>query len=90
MRYTIGVSNGTIHSPENFDWIHANNLTFRAGLPELAKAKYTFVILRDPYTRIASCFIDKFIDQNDVAWNFYARTGRKKNPHELSFRNFID
>ena len=62
MRYTVGMANGAIAGPEQFNWIHANNLTFRASLAELAKAKYTFVILRDPYLRVASCFLDKMVD----------------------------
>jgi hypothetical protein len=51
MRYTLALANGAISGPRHFNWIHTNNLTFRASLAELAKAKYTFVILRDPYRR---------------------------------------
>ena len=35
---------------------------FQATLAELVKAKYTFTILRDPYSRIYSCYLD--IDVN--------------------------
>src|SRR5689334_7241658 len=52
MRYTIALANGAIVGPADFNWIHANNPTFRASLRELATAKYTFAILRDPYLRL--------------------------------------
>jgi hypothetical protein len=89
MRYTLGLANGAIAGPEQFHWIHTNNLTFRASLAELAKAKYTFVILRDPYRRIASCYLDKMVDQTTVAWTYHALTGYRTAPAMLTFREFI-
>lgn len=89
MRYTVGMANGAIAGPEQFNWIHANNLTFRASLAELAKAKYTFVILRDPYLRIASCFLDKMVDQTTVAWQYHTLTNYQTAPPNLTFREFV-
>jgi len=89
MRYTLAMGNGAIAGPEQFNWIHSNNLTFRASLAELAKAKYTFVILRDPFLRIASCFLDKMVDQTEVAWRYHALTNYRTPPAALTFREFI-
>ena len=89
MRYTLGIANGTIAGPEQFNWIHNNNSTFRASLAELAKSKYTFVILRDPFLRIASCYLDKMVDQTDVAWRYHALTNYLTPPAMLTFREFI-
>ncbi len=89
MRYTIGIANGAIATPADFNWIHANNLTFQASLAELAKAKYTFTILRDPYVRIASCYLDKIVDQTAVASQYQALTNYHTPPAMVTFREFI-
>lgn len=89
MRYTIGLANGAIAGPDGFNWIHANNSTFRASLSELVKANYTFAILRDPYLRIGSCYLDKMVDQTAVAWQYHAITNYQTKPAMLTFREFI-
>ncbi len=89
MRYTVGLANGAIAGPDDFNWIHANNQTFRATLAELSRAKYTFAILRDPYLRIASCYLDKMVDQTAVAWLFCTLTEYRLNPATLTFREFV-
>jgi hypothetical protein len=90
MRYTIAIANGVIAAEEQFEWIHANNRTFRANLGELAKAKYTFAILRDPYLRIGSCYLDKFVNQTPVAWRYHTLTSYRTAPERLTFREFIN
>jgi hypothetical protein len=60
LRYSIAIANGFIKNISDIKWIHSNNQTFISTQKELACAKYTFVILRCPYRRIASCFLDKF------------------------------
>ncbi len=89
MRYTIAMANGMIAGPDEFNWIHANNTTFQASLPELVKAKYTFAILRDPFQRLASCYLDKMADQTDVAWLYHRMTDYLIPPAMLSFRAFV-
>ena len=89
MRYTIGIANGTIADQDDFNWIHNNNQTFQASLAELVKAKYTFAILRDPYLRVASCYLDKIVDQTVVAWHYHALTNYKTAPEMLTFREFV-
>ena len=65
---------------KDIQWIHNNNSTFKSTQREVSLASYTFVVLRCPYTRIASCFLDKIVDEvisfNDemgkkVSLNFY-------------------
>ena len=89
MRYSIAIANGAIADPSEFNWIHSNNPTFQATLAELAKAKYTFTILRDPYSRIYSCYLDKMVDQTSVAWEYHALTNYQTPPAMLTFREFI-
>jgi hypothetical protein len=89
MRYSIAIANGAISGPLDFNWIHANNPTFRASLAELARARYTFTILRDPYSRIYSCYLDKMVDQTAVAWQYHALTNYQTPPSMLTFREFV-
>jgi len=70
LRYSIAVANGFLEDIDDIGWIHSNNKTFISTQREIALAKYTFVVLRCPYTRVASCFLDviayrKFIKVND-------------------------
>ena len=68
LRYSVAVANGFIDNLSEIDWIHSNNQTFISTQRELAKAKYTFIILRCPYTRVASCFLDLIVS-GDLSFN---------------------
>ena len=61
LRYSIAVANGFIDDISHIEWIHSNNETFISTQIEIAKAKYTFTILRCPYTRVASSFLDYIV-----------------------------
>jgi hypothetical protein len=89
MRPSLALANGCIKSAAEFYWIHHNNATFRATLQDLAVADYTFVILRCPYARLASCFLDKFVDKHPVAWHFYNVTERTTELDQLTFHDFV-
>ena len=59
IRYTIAKENGAITGEEDIEWIHQNNESFNATTKEALTAKYTFVILRNPFKRLLSFFLDK-------------------------------
>lgn len=63
LRFSIAIANGFIRDINDIEWIHNNNGTFRSTQREVSLASYTFVVLRCPYTRIASCFLDKIVDE---------------------------
>lgn len=72
MRYSIALANGFIKGPEDIGWIHENNDTFVARQDELVCADYTFVVLRCPFRRLASMFLNKFVSGEfrlDRMWN---------------------
>ena len=89
LRYSVARANGCIWSDDDIHWIHNNSAGFRSTLAELATAKYSFVVLRDPFRRIASCFLDKFVDRNIDAWRFVELAGYRINLESLTFRQFI-
>lgn len=90
MRLSLAMANGCISSPTDFNWIHQNNDTFRADLASLIQAEYTFVILRCPFARLASAYLDKIVDTTGVAWELYEAVQRRQENEDLSFRRFVN
>ncbi|QOP42670.1 sulfotransferase family protein [Sulfurimonas sediminis] len=90
MRLSLAIVNGCIQEIKDYNWIHKNNNTFVADLGELIKAKYTFVILRDPFRRVASVYMDKIVDRTTEAWSLYDKLERKIELKEMSFKKFVE
>lgn len=89
LRLTLAIENGCVRGPDDINWIHHNNETFAASLSELLTADYSFVILRDPFARLASLFLDKFVSFGPEAWDFFVQGRRKVPMAELTFRKFV-
>ncbi len=89
MRTSLAIANGCIKDPTDFNWIHQNNDTFSASLPELAKAKYTFTILRCPYARLLSVYLDKFVERNVEAWKYVNLHQRAIDIDDITFEFFV-
>lgn len=88
LRLSIAVENGAIEDERQFLWIHNNNDTFKATLGELATAEYTFAVLRCPYARLASCYLDKIVTRRPDAWHFHDLIKEAIHPANLTFRRF--
>lgn len=90
LRLSLAIANGCLESPADWPWIHPNNATFRASLRDLVTAKFTFVVLRCPFRRLASVFLDKIYSHTPEFWQLY-RLERDQLDHEaLSFRFFVE
>ncbi len=89
MRLRIAQANGCIDSIDQGHWIHANNKTFNATLGEAIKADYTFTILRCPYRRLVSVFLDKFVAKEPSAWQYRESLERGIELDTLTFRDFV-
>jgi len=61
LRFSVAMSNGYVSSISDVGWIHNNNDAFVATKREAATADYAFVILRCPYRRAVSAFLDKIV-----------------------------
>lgn len=83
LRYSIALMNGFISDINEIRWTHQNNETFNSSQREIAIASYTFVILRCPFTRIASCFFDKIVGGE---FDFKDESGEKLS---ISFNEFL-
>ena len=83
LRYSIAIANGFIQDVADIDWIHQNTQSFIHSKKNAARAKYTFVVLRCPFTRIASCFLDKVVNQIGV--KFHDSKGEQLSINFMSF-----
>lgn len=90
LRVSLALANGCIADKKDFNWIHQNNGTFSADLPSLILADYTFVILRCPYARLASAYLDKIVDKTAEAWLLYETLQRKTDVDQFSFKFFLN
>ena len=89
MRFSLALANGCISGPQEWTWIHANNQTFRASLRELVTAPFSFVILRCPHRRLASCFLDKIVGRTPDFWALHRLKHDVPDPEEMTFREFV-
>ena len=89
MRLSLAIANGCISDLKDFNWIHQNNDTFRADLKSLICADYSWVILRCPYARLASVYLDKIVGRTQEAWNFYNLVDRAFDLETLTFTDFV-
>lgn len=90
LRVSLALAHGCIADPATeWSWIHANNPTFRASLAELVTAPFTFVILRCPFSRLASAFLDKIVSRNVEFWTLHRAEREGFSPTELTFRDFV-
>jgi len=90
MRFSLAVENGCLSENSDVNWIHLNNTTFNASLSELYNAPYTFVILRCPYRRLVSSFLDIIVGKKNDAWAFKRSTNHKINIDHLTFQQFVE
>jgi len=89
MRYSLALANHCIAGSDDWTWIHPNNGTFVATLPELVRAPASVVVLRCPHARLASVFLDKIVDKMPELWQLYRETGDGFDPDALTFRAFV-
>jgi hypothetical protein len=89
LRLTAAMANGAIESEADWQWIHANNNTFKPSLADLATAVYTFTVLRCPFARLASCYLDKMVGRWPDAWQLFGLTDEATAPADLTFRAFV-
>ena len=94
LRYSVSKENGAISSIDEIEWIHRNNDCFNANTKESLKADYTFIILRNPFKRLLSFFLDKLChpqeEQTEGSYQHAQETFNfSENNSFLDFVNYI-
>ncbi len=90
MRLSLAIANGAIGGADEINWIHHNNFTFSATMGELVSARYTFAIVRCPFARLASCYLDKIVGRNFPFWKLDHAMRSALDPNAYTFRTFVD
>jgi hypothetical protein len=94
LRYSLALANGVIGGQDDCNWIHANNKAFQVGsTKDMLQAEYTFVILRNPFTRLVSFFLDKLVGYSSYPKDYSNDVAKALFPlvdEELTFRSFVD
>jgi len=92
LRYSFSRENGAISNIKEIDWIHRNNDCFNVSTREALQAEYTFVILRNPFKRLLSFFLDKLChpDLNQFEGSYQHAYKTFNFDAELSFFDFIN
>ena len=89
VRFSIAKANGCVRDLTDINWIHSNNQTFAANTESAFRASYTFAILRCPFSRLYSAFMDKIVNFDIQAWKFHTARGRTTHPHDITFKKFV-
>ena len=89
LRFSIAVANGFIREADSPHWIHQNNQSFLHDTASAARSPYAFVILRCPFARLASGYLNVIAGLTPPAWDFHAATNRLFKPQDVSFRIFL-
>ena len=89
MKLSIAIGNGLISDPAEYKWQLRNIETLTANLRDLITAKFTFVILRNPYLRIASTYLDKIINKEPEMWFLVSLFRENIKPNEITFEKFV-
>jgi hypothetical protein len=89
LRLSLAIANGCISDARDVDWIHRNNPTFVATLRELVTAPHSFVLLRCPYRRLASAFLDKIVGKTDEFRSLSQALDEDLDHDRLTFSQFV-
>jgi Sulfotransferase family len=90
LRLSLAVANGFIAGSEDHNWIHNNNQTYTASLRDMQQAPYTFVVLRCPYARLASVYLDKIVGHTVEAWQLMELLERDRELNAITFEVFVN
>ena len=94
LRYSVSKENGAISNIDEIEWMHHNNDCFNATTKESLQADYTFIILRNPFRRLLSFFLDKLChpqeEQSERSYQHAQEVFRFSENHSfLDFINYI-
>lgn len=89
LRFSLALANGAIRDVSEFFWIHENNGTFAATIGDLCRAQMSFVVLRCPFRRLASAYLDKIVGRSIDYWWLNRKSKGLVSRSPMSFRDFV-
>jgi hypothetical protein len=89
LRLTLALANGILSNKEQHGFIHKNNHLFAATIRDISECDFSFVILRSPYRRLTSVFIDKFLKRAPLCEKIVGASRLDEAFGSYTFRDFI-
>ena len=89
LRFSIALANGCVSDISDVNWIHENNNSFNATTETAATTAYSFVILRCPFSRLYSAYMDKIVGLKQQGWGFQKSCDFRFDLYDLTFKAFI-
>lgn len=89
MKVSIFAQKGRTEFLDNIDGLHKSAHDLCATDAEIQNAIFTFVILRDPFQRLASCYLDKFLKKNNAFVLDRTTISKSIDIQDLTFRKFV-
>ncbi len=89
LRLSLALDAGLLSDPEDWLWIGENTGMLAATPRDILTAPQTPVILRCPYRRLASAFLDKIIDRRQPFWALQRATRLGLDIYGFTFRDFV-
>lgn len=90
MRYSLAIHNGFIRVGDDAKWIDNNNSTFVADQRSLVSNNYAFVVLRCPYRRLVSGYLDKVVSANLNMKYLLSRSPKKEDLDKISLADVLN
>lgn len=88
LRVSLAIANGLVTDAGEWRWVARNTGLLVASLREVLTAPRTVVMLRCPYRRLASAFLDKIVDRRPPFWQLYRLQDHAFSLYDLTFRQF--
>ena len=92
LRFSIALANGFIDSKNDIGWIHNLHAPLIPTNKEILAADFSFVVLRNPFKRLLSFFLDKLchtsLDPKDTSYQTAQQTFQIDD--NTSFMDFVD
>jgi hypothetical protein len=89
LRLSLALANGIIDNVSQHGFIHRNNHLFSATIREVSECDFSFAILRSPYRRLTSVFIDKFLSKDPLCEKLVGVPRNDKAFGSYTFKKFI-
>ncbi|MAC77391.1 MAG: hypothetical protein CML66_04950 [Rhodobacteraceae bacterium] len=100
LRFSVAVANGFLDAEADVNWIHANNDVFVASQDALGTCDYAFVVLRCPFRRLASAYLDKIVGgerhlrnvlpgPERLVYRAFGRAALARRIQAMSFEDFL-
>lgn len=89
LRLSLALANGVIADESQHRFIHKNNDLFAATIRDICEHEFSFIILRSPYSRLVSVFLDKFLSRSPGCESIVGFPRHSQEFGQFTFEEFV-